>query len=80
MESGRSIDVINLILGIIIGAGVYELYGWIKRKRIPIFDEEEVIEGCTVRILHSSKTGEYDIGWWRGGKEDLPVIKKECDD
>lgn len=37
-----------------------------------LFDEEEIIEGCTVQILRNSVTGEISVGWWKGGREDMP--------
>lgn len=39
-----------------------------------IYDEEEIIEGCTVQILRNSITGEESWGWWIGTKEDMPLI------
>ena len=35
-----------------------------------IFDEEEIIENCTVQILRNSVTGEISVGWWRNDKEE----------
>jgi hypothetical protein len=32
---------------------------------IPIYDECEIHENCTVEILRNSKTGEQSIGWWQ---------------
>ena len=32
---------------------------------ISFYDEEEIIENCTVQILTNSKTGEVSVGWWR---------------
>lgn len=29
------------------------------------YDEEEIIENCTVQILRNSRTGKISIGWWR---------------
>jgi len=29
-----------------------------------IFDEEEIIENCTVQVLRNSVTGEMSIGFW----------------
>ena len=46
---------------------------------INIYDKEEIIENCTVQILTNSVTGEQSIGWWRGTKEDMPVLKKGDD-
>lgn len=39
-----------------------------------IFDQEEIIEGCTVQILRNSVTGETSVGWWRGTAADMPRI------
>ena len=39
-----------------------------------VYDQEEIIEGCTVQILRNSVTGEESIGWWRGTAEDMPRI------
>lgn len=32
------------------------------------YDQEEIIEGCTVQILTNTITGECSVGWWKGGK------------
>lgn len=49
-----------------------------------IYDEEEIIENCTVQIWRNSITGEESVGWWRGGIEDMPpwfeTQKSEEDD
>ena len=37
-----------------------------------LFDEEEIIEGCTVQILTNTVTGEVSVGWWQGSAEDYP--------
>ncbi len=29
-----------------------------------VFDEELIIEGCTVQVLRNSVTGEVSVGWW----------------
>ena len=39
---------------------------------INIYDQCEVIEGCTVEILTNTMTGETSVGWWCGGVEDRP--------
>ena len=36
------------------------------------YDQEEVIEGCTVQILTNTRTGETSVGWWRGSAADAP--------
>lgn len=41
---------------------------------IPIYDKEELVEGCTVQILTNSITGDVSVGWWHGGIEDEPII------
>lgn len=35
------------------------------QSAISFFDQEEIIENCTVQILTNSKTGEVSVGWWR---------------
>lgn len=30
-----------------------------------VFDQEEIVENCTVQILTNSKTGATSVGWWR---------------
>ena len=32
-----------------------------------MYDQCEIIEGCTVEILTNTLTGETSVGWWRGG-------------
>lgn len=32
---------------------------------VDFYDEEEIIENCTVQILRNSVTGKQSIGWWR---------------
>ena len=39
-----------------------------------MYDQCEIIEGCTVEILTNTMTGETSVGWWRGGVEDRPGI------
>lgn len=34
-------------------------------EMIPIYDQEEIIENCTVQILTDSRTGECSVGWRR---------------
>ena len=46
---------------------------------IPIYDQCETIEGCTVEILSSSVTGRSEILWWRGGKDDAPKFVRRDD-
>lgn len=48
-----------------------------KIESIGIYDEEEIIEGCTIQIWRNSVTGEESIGWWRGTKEDMPGYEAE---
>lgn len=36
---------------------------------IPIYDQEEIHENCTVQILSNSVTGEVSVGWWPNEKE-----------
>jgi len=40
-----------------------------------MYDQCEVIEGCTVEILTNTLTGETSVGWWRGGVEDRPGME-----
>lgn len=38
-------------------------------KRVEIrglYDEEQTISGCTVKILRNSVTGEISLEWWKG--------------
>ena len=44
-----------------------------------MYDQCEIIEGCTVEILTNTLTGETSVGWWRGGVEDRPVMGEECE-
>ena len=37
---------------------------------VSFFDQEEIIENCTVQILTNSKTGEVSVGWWRNEPEE----------
>ena len=37
-----------------------------------LYDQCEVVEGCTVEILTNTLTGETSVGWWRSGVEDRP--------
>ena len=37
-----------------------------------LYDQCEIIEGCTVEILTNTLTGETPVGWWRVGTEDRP--------
>lgn len=37
-----------------------------------LYDQCEIIEGCTVEILTNTLTGDTSVGWWRGGVEDRP--------
>ena len=47
---------------------------------IALFDECEVIEGCTVEILRNSVTGDESVGWWRGSAKDCPLAELEEED
>ena len=44
-----------------------------------LFDEEEIIENCTVQILRNSVTGEVSVGWWRGTLDDMPKLGGDTD-
>ena len=44
--------------------------------RINLYDQCEIIEGCTVEILTNTVTGETSVGWWRGGVEDRPGMEE----
>ena len=43
--------------------------------RINLYDQCEIVEGCTVEILTNTVTGETSVGWWRGGAEDRPGME-----
>ena len=43
-----------------------------------MYDQCEIIEGCTVEILTNTATGETSVGWWRGGVEDRPGMECEA--
>ena len=43
-----------------------------------LYDQCEIIEGCTVEILTNTVTGETSVGWWRGGAEDRPGTEGEA--
>lgn len=49
----------------IISKDIEELEKTKTKVKINIFDEEEIIENCTVQILSNSKTGDTSVGWWR---------------
>ena len=42
-----------------------------------MYDQCEIIEGCTVEILTNTLTGETSVGWWRGGVEDRPGMENK---
>ena len=44
--------------------------------RINLYDQCEIVEGCTVEILTNTLTGETSVGWWRGGVEDRPGMEE----
>ena len=48
--------------------------------RINLYDQCEIIEGCTVEILTNTLTGETSFGWWRGGVEDRPGMGEDKHD
>lgn len=58
------VDVIEILKGIV---GFSGLKGRPQVIEIDtcIYDKEEIIEGCTVRVLTNTVTGETNIGWWR---------------
>lgn len=41
-------------------------------EHMNLYDQCEIIEGCTVEILANTVTGETSVGWWRGSAEDRP--------
>ena len=41
-----------------------------------MYDQCEIIEGCTVEILTNTLTGETSVCWWRGGVEDRPGMEE----
>lgn len=46
-----------------------------RETKLNMYDQCEVIEGCTVEILTNTLTGETSVGWWRGGVEDRPGME-----
>ena len=46
-----------------------------RETKLNMYDQCEVIEGCTVEILTNTRTGETSVGWWRGGVEDRPGME-----
>lgn len=59
------------------GAGIVWRYtpdgateAWNTRTKIEssIYDQEEVIEGCTVQILTNTETGDVSVGWWKSNE------------
>ena len=42
-----------------------------------LYDREEIVENATVQILTNTVTGDVSIGWWRGGKDDMPLLPRE---
>ena len=51
-----------------------------RETKLNMYDQREVIEGCTVEILTNTLTGETSVGWWRGGVEDRPGIEENKDE
>lgn len=41
------------------------LYATEDGELVDFYDQEEIIENCTVQILTNSRTGKQSIGWWR---------------
>ena len=50
-------DDITTILSSLLEAGI--------KDEIPIYDEEEIHDNCTVQIWRNSHTGQTSIGWWK---------------
>ena len=44
--------------------------------KLNMYDQREIIEGCTVEIMTNTLTGETSVGWWRGGVEDSPGMEE----
>lgn len=47
------------------GAGSNEPAVAVVQSAVSFFDQEEIVENCTVQILTNTKTGEVSVGWWR---------------
>ena len=45
-------------------------YGGLKEGTVltNFYDEEIVLENCTVQILRNTATGEESVGWWVNGE------------
>ena len=41
-----------------------------QKVDIPIYDQEQIIENCTVQILTNSITGDVSVGWWENKMEE----------
>lgn len=56
---------------------IYRMKQWLEhcRHQMNLYDQCEVIEGCTVEILTNTLTGETSVGWWRGRVEDRPGME-----
>lgn len=70
--SAALLVVFGYFIGLSIGRTVKA-----RKRTIEVFDEEEIIEGCTVRIFSNSKTGNTFYQWWKGSKDDLKTINIE---
>ena len=44
------------------------------KESIDVFNKETIIEGCTICIWENTENGKISIGWWRGGREDMPKL------
>ena len=70
--SAALLVVFGYFIGLSIGRTVKA-----RKRTIEVFDEEKIIEGCTVRIFSNSKTGNTFYQWWKGSKDDLKTISIE---
>ena len=59
---------------------IYRMKQWFEhcRNQMNMYDQCEIIEGCTVEILTNTMTGETSVDWWRGGVEDRPGMEGEA--
>lgn len=58
---------------------IYRMKQWFEhcRHQMNMYDQCEIIEGCTVEILTNTLTGETSVGWWRGGVADRPGMEED---
>lgn len=74
-------NLLIFVLGVLIGLLAHWFWVYYNEEvRVLKYDQEEVYENCTVRICTSSKHDKTDVGWWKGGRDDLPVIHTPYED